>query len=213
MTTKQNAKLMIMAAALSAAVTANALAQGVGNLPALPTSFPINGNSWWVTDPAGGPLPVVRDPNGPAWIKKFYDPNGAIQPTPGQIFPVFEKLLIAPPLDWSDWHEQILTPGWDWGPVVYMFEGQWQQQPPAGLVVINTPGTPTQGGTLDFYFNPLPPGTQLDIRKYLVYTGPQGQTFPYIEIAQYPTPEPASMGLLAAGAALTLRRRRHGRTA
>ncbi len=198
-------------AAVLLATAGPAVAQGVGNLPALPVSFPNLGGGWMVADPNGGSIPVVRDPNGPKWVKQFFDPSGVIVPVPGQVFTVTERLLIAPQLDWSDWHEEILTPGWEWTTQVLILENV--TQPPAGLTINNIPGTPTHGGTLEFYFNPLSPGTLLDIRKELVYTGPQGVAFPYIEIAQYPTPEPAGLSLLVVGGLLTMYRRRRGLTA
>jgi len=189
------------------AAAAPAAAQGVGNLPALPTTFWNQGGGWFVSDQGGAPIPVIRDPNGPKWIKNFFDPTGTISPTPGALYSVTERLLIAPQLDWTDWHEEILTPGWEWTSKVLMLVNV--SQPPSGLTVINLPGTPIQGGTLEFYFDPLSPGTVIDIRKELKYVGPQGMSFDAIQIAQYPTPEPATMGLLALGG-LVLGRRRSG---
>ncbi len=188
-----------------------ALAQGVGNLGSLPTQFPspVPVVGWSVdSGNAANPwLPVQINPAGPQWIKTFSGPNG--QPftaVPGQTFTLQELLVIAPPLSWTDWHEQILTPGWDWvQPTVFLANFA----NPPGLTTVHTPGSMTTGGTLDFYFNPLAPGTLLDIRKTLQYNGPPGAIFNgTLQIAQYPTPEPASLGLLALGGLAVARRRR-----
>ena len=201
---KRTASLMSVASVSILFCTAGALAQGVGNLPALPIIIPGNAaTGGWVV----GPVEVVRDPNGPKWIKHFTDPNGGpFTAIPGQMFSVIEQLYIAPQLPWSDWHEEILTPGWDWaGPIVMLANGS----PASGLVITNTPGVAPTGGTLGLDFDPLFPGTQVLIRKQLQYTGTLGTVFVgTVEIAQYPTPEPASLGLLAIGSLLSLRRRR-----
>jgi MYXO-CTERM domain-containing protein len=151
---------------------------------------------------------VVRDPNGPKWHKTLVgDPTGApVIAQPGQIFSLSESLYIEGNLPWMDWHEEILTPGWDWvNPILFLANGV----PASGLTVTNTPGSLTQGGTLGFDFDPLYPGTQINIRKQLQYNGPAGMVFiGHISIDQYPTPEPATAGLLALGALPLLRRRR-----
>lgn len=180
-------------------------AQGVGNLPALPNVFPADPDlgGWFI-----GQYGVVRDPNGGPWIKNLVSPTGGnVIAAPGQTFTLLESLIIAPNLPWSDWHEQILTPGWDWtGPAVLFANGS----PAPGLTVVNTPGGPTSGGTIDFYFNSLPVGTKVDIRKQLTYVGgPTGVPFDgVVRIAEYPTPEPATLGLMALGGTALLRRRR-----
>ena len=59
-------------------------AQGVGNVGALPSVFPGNpAVGGWIIGQYG----VVRDPNGPAWIKNLTNPNGGnIIAQPGQTF-------------------------------------------------------------------------------------------------------------------------------
>ncbi len=200
--------LIVAAAALAASQTA--LAQGVGNLGSLPTQFsspvPIFG---WTVDSgnANNPwIPVQIDPNGPSWVKTFSGSNG--QPftaVPGQTFSFQEFLVIAPTQSWTDWHERILTPGWQWiQPTAFLVNGT----PAPGLTTVITPGGPTAGGVVDFYFNPLAPGTQIIVRKVLEYVGQPGAAFyGTVQIEQYPTPEPASLLTLLGGGLVMLRRR------
>lgn len=185
-------------------------AQGVGNLGSLPSQIPHNGiNGWDVVNPSGGALPVVRDPLGPVWRKNLLAPPGGVI-NGGQTYTLHEFLITSGTLSWSDWHEQILTPGWSFANVVLGVNG-WGT--PAGFSVVNTPGNALQGGSVSFYFNPIPPNTFVQIQKTLVYNGPVPATFSSIAIDQYPTPEPATMSLLALGGAAVMRRRNRNRTA
>ncbi len=205
MRTRMNAVAagLILSGVLIAAGPANG--QGVGNLSALPSLIPADpaAGGWFI-----GQYGVVRDPNGPKWIKILADPNGGpFTAAPGQTFTVTESLFIAPELDWADWHEDILTPGWEWvDPIVFLANGS----SPANLAVINMSGDPTHGGSVWFYFDPLPPGTKIDIRKKLQYVGGADGTafFGKVEIAQYPTPEPATLAMLGLGSAVLWRRHR-----
>lgn len=184
-------------------------AQGVGNLAVLPHTFQQQtpGGGWTIGG-AAGPIGVVRDPNGPKWIKNLEGPQGGpfVAP-PGSIHTVQELLQIEGNLPWLDWHEEIITPGWEWAqPIVFLANGA----PPNNLQVSLLPGTPNHGGAVHFDFDPLFAGTQIIIRKQLQYVGGTDGTafFGTVQIAQYPTPEPASAALLALGSLAVLRRRR-----
>jgi hypothetical protein len=207
----QNMFMLSIVVLISAVSSQTALAQGVGNLGSLPTQFfspaPITGWSVDSGNAANPWLPVQIDPNGPQWVKTFTGANGQpITAAPGQTFTLQELLVVAPTQSWTDWHEHILTPGWDWvSPTLFLANFA----PPGGLNTVVTPGTISAGGAIDFTFNPLAPGTLIDLRKTLQYTGTPGVVFTgKIQIAEYPTPEPASLGLLTLGGLVALRRRR-----
>lgn len=192
----------LLAASMILAVSQVALAQGVGNLGSLPTVFPgpVPPWGWVVTDAAGGPVPVELDPKGPGWIKSFTGPNNGPFPyMGGTVLHLEEHLIVAGDRPWTDWHETILSPNWEWANPTILVNGV----PATGLVINNL------GNSLDFYFDPVLPGSQVIIRKDFVSTLPSGVVADgTIRVAQFPTPEPATMGLLALGSLAALRRRR-----
>jgi len=187
-----------------------------------PSSPGAPGGFMW-GDP-NNPVSVSYDPTaGPIekWLKFDSDLNGdgAIDLNDLAIFaanPIFnlqEFLVVGPGPAWTDWHEEILTPDWEWGNVQINSFG-----PPPGPTNLLIQQTPT---TVDFYFDPLPPGTQVDIRKQLVFAGNiADQAFQtdflqnnlMVKISEHPTvPEPSGLVLAACGVlGLCLRRSRQG---
>lgn len=198
-------------ATISLVLSQVAFAQGVGNIGSLPTMFTTTNppTGWTVTDPAGLPIPVSLDPSGPVWGKVFAGPNGGpfAQPALGPALPVVEQLVVGGTTPWTDWHEDVIgvdatglpDPNWTWANPTLLVNGL----PAPGLT------SSISGGTLNFYFNPVAPGSIVTIRKDLIYNGIPGTVFiGTLAVHQYPTPEPAMMGLLALGGIAVLRRRR-----
>jgi hypothetical protein len=199
-------KLSIVAVA-SLTVSQTALAQGVGNVGSLPNLIQGNttGTGWDIGVPAG--LPVVLNPTGPAWQKILVGPNNApVVAVPGQTFYLHEVLTVSGNLPWTDWHEDILNPYWDWTGAQILVNNAV----PGGLTVSNTPGNGTQGGSISFFFSPVAPGSTVDIFKQLTYqANPALPVFSSkVLVNEYPTPEPASLSLLALGGLLAVRRYR-----
>ncbi len=202
--------------AISLIASPMALAQGVGNLASLPTQFQASPpNGWIVISPTGGPIPVVLDPLGPVWKKDFTGPNGGPfqQPALGSALPVTEVLQVAGNIPWTDWHEDVVgidasgapDPGWVWSNPHLLVNGV-----PAPGLTITGAGT----GNLSFFFNPVAPGSTVIIRKELVYNGLPGTVFNgTLAITEYPTPEPATLGLLGLGSVVMLRRRNRSHVA
>ena len=176
---------------------------------------------------------LIFDPDAPPMIKEFVSPHftsGApimldgSQPLP---FPIWEEFFIVPGLSVpvSDWHEEILTPGWEWRPLpdksLITRDGlPWPSSP------IPMPGgsDPTK---IWVEFPPIEPGRGLDIHKAMVWVGAIGNDIwgdghdnigqpvdeSVIRVLEYPTPEPSSFVLWALGlVVLGSRTRRMGRT-
>ena len=131
------------------------------------TTYPLTPNGWDILDPNGTPQVVIRDPNGQPWFKDLATQPGQVV-LPGSIFKVHEQLVVGGNLPWSDWHEQILTPGWEWL-AASSFLANNVSAP--GLGITTTPGTSSIGGSIDYTFNSLAPGTLVDIQKALLYSG------------------------------------------
>ena len=189
-------KRTIVTSLVVATVAASAaFSQGIGNVGSLPNSFgptilPSGSPGWYV-----GQYPIVRDPNGSPWLKVFR--HGPLQIVPNQVLDIHESFIISGTLPWADWHEHVITANWIWTPQVSLYANG---NPAPGLVTNWTPST------LDLYFNSLPVGTIVDIHKQIQWLGPgiAGD----VDVIEYPTPEPASLGLLGIGSLLALRRRR-----
>lgn len=180
-----------------------AVAQGVGNLGSLPTQFETGtpATGWFVVDPAGTPIPVALDPTGPVWGKVFTGPQGGpfFYPAGSQPLTVTEVLLVAGTNPWTDWHEDVLDPNWTWANPMLLVNG------------VPAPGLTTQisGPSISFFFNPIAPGTVVQIRKELIWNGAPGTTFVgTLGIHEYPTgiPEPAALALLGLGGVFLRRR-------
>jgi hypothetical protein len=207
---KNIARVGLVAAAVVLVAATGVLAQGVAPpLGGSATTYPLTTNGWDILDPSGTPQVVVRDPLGQPWYKDLATTPGVVV-LPGSVFKVHELLTVGGNLSWSDWHEQILTPGWEWLPASNLLANG---VPAPGLTVTTTPGTSTLGGSIDYTFGSLAPGTLVDISKAIVYSGtglpaPTPPFFGSIRVAEFPTPEPATLGLLALGGLAVLRRRR-----
>jgi hypothetical protein len=196
----------LIVAGVAMAGASQAMAQGVGNVGSLPNLIQANTSATGWDIGVSSPLPVVLNPTGPAWQKILVGPNNLpVVANPGQTFYLHEVLVVGGNQPWTDWHEDLLNPYWDWTGTQILINNTV----PAGLVINNTPGNGTQGGSVSFFFNPAPPGSTVDIFKQLTYQA--NPTLPVFSskvlVNEYPTPEPATLGLLGLGSAVMLRRR------
>ncbi len=212
-------KFVAVASAVVLAVTlapaAWGFTSGSGTGTGVSGSYNSNSSGEWNIGSIQNPIGITLDPNAGPWTKTLGDINGnPIQADDtGSVwkagpFPINEFVVVQGNLPWTDWHEEIVTPGWNWGPAFITVNGQ----PPPGMVhnIVNQ-DWPNRGGKVWWTFNPLPPGTVITISKDLWWVGNpnvQGDTFSgYITINEYPTPEPTTLALLVLGGLAMIRRR------
>ncbi len=158
--------------------------------------------------PGTPPIPIYADKDHP-WIKLLEMQPGPAPLPQGATFNLLEHIINAGPSPanpgsppfFTDWHEEILTPGWawDWGDVIILDPSGMPIGPPVmGMIT---------GDLMNFYFpNPVMPGMELSFLKILKWTGvdesgnPLVWTGGIIEVAQYPTvPIPGAAWLLGVG--------------
>jgi len=175
------------------------------------------------------PIVVPFDPPADPWIKTI--DTGGSNPwaddawSGGDIqlltlITIDEWLEVGPGVEWTDWHEEIIeSPGWVW------YHGQFPALPgtfqpflevDTGSGVYNFPNNLTVAADdqkLDFYFDALAEGTKVHIGKQLLFVGSDNRlntsetwTGP-LKITEYPTPEPATLIMLALGGVALIRRR------
>lgn len=133
------------------------------------------GQGGWTVGDGDGNQDVYYDPDAGPWMKILTIGQPAAQ---GHIFTLTENLHVGNGPDglapaWTDYHEDILTPGWTWSPNGPAGE-QWNFTSPSwsGSWVYAIPSGNTK---VDWRFNPsLPFCTDLTITKYLVYNGGVG---------------------------------------
>ena len=178
--------------------------------------------TWFIGFPE--PYVVSYDPTAGPWIKTLRD--GIPANDPDDVFnPLFsdsliEWIAVGPGHAWSDWHEKILTPDWEFFSLIFI--------PPS---ILNPDGTDYQGFVdancgqsnpsctdpvteINLFFDPpLQPGSQIHLEKGILFDPPTGgQHIGPVLIEQYPTIRTAVGGdmiqmettsILAAGAQYT----------
>ena len=214
-------KIILLGLALGLTQGTSAIPIGPGATPALQTeakqlfSFTFEGGGVapaYVATPEG-PITISADPSAGIWLKTLPLDDlvgpGLVGPTNGAgdlILGLFEAVTIGEGPAWRDWHESILTDGWEW--VTGAIQGMGVV---LSLPLITTdfaaaiPGLDSSinGRDIAFTFDPLEPGTTIGILKLLECTDAQicfedGA----IRIAEYPSiPEPTTLALLGLGLA------------
>lgn len=205
-----SAVIVSLAALVGAASSARG--QGVGGASPTETTHSLYGRFQLPEDPlqfetnVGLPsdrIGVELDSAGPFWLKHMQAASPPLILSGDHVF-VFEHLVIAGDQSWSGW-TQVADPDFDWvlngifGPVTSI---RANGAIPAGLSI------ETDGPILRFSFDPLLPGTEIDLTSELRYAGASGlQSF---DLRQSPTPEPATLALTGIAVLIILGRPRVG---
>jgi len=159
-------------------------------------------SGWHVNGGNTSPMYVWIDPAAGAWEKTL---NLPVTTVPAR--PMLSEHLQVKGSAWSDWHEEIVTPGWKWEEaVIYLEDGSGGVITPPGL----TTTISLNGKVISFEFDPVPVGSNFQIEKWLIFEAGDFPTESAIVVREYPTPEPASLAILSAGGVLLIlcRRRR-----
>ena len=139
----------------------------------------INNESWFVGFP-NDRVVISFVPGAGPWVKFLDVPFGV---SPQFQDDLFEEIEVGAGPDWTDWHEEIQTPGWNFiSATITTSTGQVLNPPPGPNIWVN--------------FEPaLPAGTTISIQKILEYTGPTIIGPSVIELWEYPTiPEQGLIG-------------------
>jgi hypothetical protein len=188
--------LFIFAAMLACASAAMAAAPAASGDQVTPSWIEdVSATSGSVDIGSPGGVGIYLDPTAGPWQKNIF----GISVSP---LPIHEIIAILPAPtglngpSWTDWDEQILTPGWSWAaqPTVTLSDD--------GIVFGTVSTKVNQNDFVVFNFNPAEnPGATLTISKALVWNNgvglpPQNSM---VTIIEYPTPEPGTIVLLISG--------------
>ncbi len=209
------ARLLLAAAStFVAGFGATAWGQGVGGTSPIETAHVLQER----TQPDGLPkqwdvhvgLPDSRigvelDPAGSSWLKHFQRNGSPLSILPQHHIYLYEHLAVSGGLSWTSWTQEVEAPDFTWAlsspfpSTTFLANGAV----PSGLSIT------TDGALMRFSFDPLPPGTQIDIFTGLVYHG--SQLADVFDMNQFPVPEPATI-LFVGAAASALRRSKRRRS-
>jgi hypothetical protein len=198
--------ILFVAFVISLTLALPAQAQGPGNGasggegPGWVSEHPFGSSGWFVEGAGGEGIGIYYDPNAGPWHKNLGVPPGGF--TVGGVYWILEKPKVAafpasnpPGPPWTDWHETILSLGFQWFADA---NHPWSfASDQAGLGATWTFGA----GLADFYFTPTANvGTTLTITKYVRYVGGGFPNQP-LTIGEFPTiPEPSTIVLLGVSA-------------
>jgi hypothetical protein len=209
-------KIILLGLALGLTQGTSAIPIGPGVTPALqteaiqPFSFALDGGGQapaYIATP-DGPITISADPSAGIWLKTLPLDDlvgpGLVGPTNGAgglILGLVEVVTIGEGPAWRDWHESILTDGWEWVTGAIQTMGGVLSLPvitPDFATAIPGLDSTINGRDIAFTFDPLEPGTEIIILKLLECTDSE-VCFDegVVRIAEYPSiPEPTTLALL-----------------
>lgn len=170
-------------------------------------SSSIGPNGGFQAGTVSDPVAITLDGAAAPWTKLL---PGAPAASIGNSWTLVENMVINSNTPYTNWTEALLSKGWSWTNGTVYVNGQ-------AATGLSTTITPT-GTLINFDFNALPTGTQIQIVKTMQWGGlpdmtTWGNNVP-ITVTEWttPVPEPATLGLISLGGGLLaftrLRRRK-----
>lgn len=195
--------ILILSCSIALSLALPAMAQGTATSPSTVHVLAGDGNMYvgGPNDLANGPAPypIDLDITGGPWRKQMKTSPLSAGGAPGKLIETIQNVGAEP---WHDWHETFISGG---------IAGNWSA---VDSVLINGSSITFDQSligsmlTIDNFSQPVLPGDVLTLTKSMVTTdnviGPDQVLFTVLE---YPTPEPATALLLAAGCAPCLLRK------
>lgn len=186
------APIVIISLAAVVGAASAAWGQGVGGTSPTETTHTIQGiyqipeaPKMWETQ-IGLPearIAVELDPAGPTWLMHVQRDGDPLSTWPQHYIRLNEYLVISGERSWTGWTQQIDVPGFEW--VLSSTSILANGATPTGLNIV------TDGSVLRFTFDPLPPGTQINLLSRLRYDGTL--LVDSFDVQQFPIPEPTAI--------------------
>ena len=183
---------LILCLSLSQFAFAVPVGQGTSNPFESTHQFDVEG---WVIGDHQSPFEISLDPGAGPWVKTLEGSPDIIPES--TVFILQETLIVGPGLPWADWHEEVLTPGWEWtfGDITDVGNTGGLELLPGLEVSFDPADNPN---TIWFEFDTIFPGASIEIWKELHCFNPNGCQGP-IRVVQYPTPIPPAVWLFGSG--------------
>jgi hypothetical protein len=186
-------KLLALVICLGLSQLAAAVPVGNGPGDSFRTSHQFIGDGWEIGSTLD-PIEISYDPGAGPWIKTLEGQTALVPES--TVFAIHENLIVGPDRPWFDWHEELLTPGWEWQFGTILNGGPTGGTIPGLTVSFDPAANPD---TIWFDFDPLLPGTPIEIWKEIHCISPNGCEGPIV-VAEFPTvPIPPAVWLFGSG--------------
>lgn len=155
------------------------------------------------------PIPIEVDAQGHVWQKTFQPNYGNRFFRSGDHIFIVEYFVVAGDGSWTGWQQTLNLATFDWiigGWIGPQTSVKVNGAIAPGLTIQRSDPTPGEGASLAFSFDPILPGSQVNIVSEILYSGTTELRDPLV-IRELPLPEPSTLMVLVATWSLLLLRR------